>query len=61
MSDNSEKPPVSEFGECVKRIRSDTGKRILSRDELLYLAAEEIARSFTIDEMPSHNGDQSVT
>lgn len=58
MSDNNEIPPVSEFGEYVKTIRSDTGKRILSRDELLYLAAEEIARSFTIDETQSHNGDQ---
>ncbi|MBN1603786.1 MAG: hypothetical protein JW915_19395 [Chitinispirillaceae bacterium] len=61
MSDNNEMPPVSEFGEYVKTIRSVTGKRILSKDELLYLAAEEIARSFTNDETALHNRDHLKT
>jgi hypothetical protein len=51
--------PVSEFNALIKNIRNDTGKRMLNNDELLYLAADEIAHSYTIDETLLHDRNHS--
>jgi DNA-binding transcriptional regulator YhcF (GntR family) len=47
-----------EFEQLINQIRNDTGKRLLNKDERLYLTADEIAHSFTINEILLHNRNQ---
>jgi hypothetical protein len=60
MSNNTT-DPNSEFKKLINQIRNDTGKRLLNKDELLFLTADEIAHSFTMNEMLLHNRNQPDT
>jgi hypothetical protein len=58
MSDNTLETTQPEFIEIIYQIRKSIGTKLLSTDELLFITADEIARSYTMNEVkPASKGD----
>lgn len=52
MSDNNTLDTTEpEFMEIIYQIRKSIGTKLLSTDELLFITADEIARSYTMNEV----------
>ncbi len=57
MSDDKLKC-AAEFVKIVNQIRNNTGTKLLSNEELLFITADEIAHSYTMNERkPIPEGD----